>query len=127
MVEPYPRQHSHTWFLKRWNYRIFMLRECSSVFLAAYIVVLLLLMTKLHDGRRAFTGIDQTLQSPWLLAFNCVVLLFALLHTLTWFQAVPKALPLRRGENRLPGPLLIGAHWGLMLVLSAAALVIALA
>jgi fumarate reductase subunit C len=127
VVGPYPRQHSHTWFLKRWPYRIFMLRELSSVFLAAYVVVLLLLMTKVHDGRHAFNGIDQTLKSPGLLVFNCVVLLFALLHSLTWFQAVPKALPLRRGETKLPAPLLIGAHWVLMLVLSAAVLVIALA
>lgn len=126
MVGPYPRQHSRTWFVQRWPYRIFMLRELSSVFIAAYVVVLLLLVTKVHDGRHAFNELDQTLKSPGLFVFNSVVLLFALLHSATWFQAVPKALPLRRGENKVPPVLLIGAHYALMLVLSAAMLIIAL-
>ena len=127
LVSPYPRQHSRTWFLKRWPYRLFMLRELSSVFLAAYVVLLLVLVTEVHDGRHAFAGIQHTLKSPGLLAFNSVVLLFALLHSITWFQAVPKALPLRRGENKVSPLLLIGMHYGLMLVLSAAVLTIALA
>ena len=126
VVSPYPRQHSTAWFVKRWPYRLFMLRELSSVFLAAYMVLLLILVTKVHDGQHAFNGIQQTLKSPGWIAFNIVVLIFALLHTVTWFQAVPKALPLRRGENRVSPRLLIGAHYGLMLVLSAAVLMIAL-
>ena len=96
------------------------------MFLAAYVVVLLVLVNKVHDGRHAFTAIQHTLHTPGWLLFNSVVLLFALLHTFTWFQAVPKALPLRRGENKVPPLLLIGMHYGLMLVLSAAVLVIAL-
>jgi fumarate reductase subunit C len=127
VVSPYPRQHSNTWFVKRWPYRIFMLRELSSVFLAAYVVVLLLLVSKVHDGRHAYTAFQQTLKSPGLLVFNSVVLIFALLHTVTWFQAVPKALPLRRGEDKVPPLLLVGMHYGLMLVLSAAVIIIALA
>ena len=126
-VGPYPRQHSNTWFLKRWPYQLFMLRELSSVFLAAYVVVLLLLVTKVHDGRHAFNGFEHTLKSPGLIIFNSVVLAFAVLHSVTWFQAVPKALPLRRGENKVPPLLLVGLHYALMLVLSAAVLTIALA
>jgi fumarate reductase subunit C len=104
-----------------------MLRELSSEFLAAYVVVLLLLVSKVHDGHHAFTGMQQTLKSPGMLVFNSVVLVFALLHTATWFQAVPKALPLRRGEEKVSPVLLVGMHYGLMLVLSAGVLTIALA
>ena len=53
----------------------------------------------------------NTLKSPGLLVFNSIALIFALLHSVTWFQAVPKALPLRRGENKVPPRLLIGAHY----------------
>jgi len=113
--------------MKRWPYRLFMLRELSSVFLAAYVVVLLLLVSKVHDGHHAFTGLQQTLKSPGLLVFNSVVLIFALLHSVTWFQAVPKALPLRRGENEVSPTLVVGMHYGLMLVLTAAVLTLALA
>jgi succinate dehydrogenase subunit C len=127
VVSPYPRQHSHTWFVKRWPYRLFMLRELSSVFLAGYVVVLLVLVSDVQDGHHAFTQMQQTLKSPGLLAFNSVALIFALLHSVTWFQAVPKALPVRRGESQVSPVLLVGMHYGLMLVLSAAVFTIALA
>jgi succinate dehydrogenase subunit C len=124
---PYPRQHSKTWFVKRWPYRIFVLRELSAVFLAAYTVILLVLVHKVHDGERAVQGFEKTLKSPGMLALNCVILLFALLHTVTWFQAVPKALPLRRGEAKVSPQLLIGGHFVAMLALSAALIILALA
>lgn len=123
---PYPRQRSKAWFVKRWPYRIFVLRELSAVFLAAYTVVLLVLVHKLHEGAHAFRAFESTLKSPWLLALNSIILVFALLHTVTWFQAVPKALPLRRGEMKVPPQLLIGGHLVAMLALSAALIILAL-
>jgi fumarate reductase subunit C len=111
----YARQQSNTWYLKRWPYRIFMLREFSAVFLAFYMVVLLILVMKIHDGRGSFQDFADTLQSPWLIALNTLALLFALLHTATWFLAVPSAVQLRRGEEKLPPLLLIGAAYAVML------------
>jgi fumarate reductase subunit C len=101
-----------------------MLREFSSVFIAAYMLVLLVLVMEVHNGPNAFTDFRDTLQSPWLIAFNVIAfnviaLLFALLHTATWFLAVPSALQLRRGEEKVPPRLLIGAAYGLMLGASA--------
>lgn len=127
MATAYPRQRSSTWFLRRWTYRLFVLRELSATFLAGYVVVLLILVAHVHDGPASTRSFERTLDSPGLLLFNSVVMVFALLHSITWFQAVPKALPLRRGEQKVPAQLLIGAHFILMFVLSAAVLVIALA
>jgi len=118
MARPYPRTVSNIWWLKRWPYRIFMLRELSSVFLAAYVVLLLVLVTKVHDGAKEFAGYLDFLQSPVLIAFHVVALLFVLLHTVTWFQAVPKGLPLRRGEERVPPALVIGATYVALLVVT---------
>ncbi len=119
MARPYPRTVSNTWWLKRWPYRIFMLRELSAVFVAAYVVLLLVLVTKVHDGASAFEGYLDFLQSPVLIAFHVVALLFVMLHGVTWFQAVPKGLPLRRGEERVPPALMIGASYVGWLVVSA--------
>lgn len=116
MARPFPRTVSKTWWLDRWPYRIFMLRELSAVFVAAYVVLLLVLVMKVHDGAVAFEDYLDVLQSPLLIAFHLVAFLFALLHTITWFQAVPKGLPLRRGEERVPPQLLIGASYGAWLV-----------
>ena len=124
---PYPRQRSKAWFTKRWPYRLFVLRELSATFLAGYIVVLLVLVAKVHDGPASLRAFENTLSSPGLLVFNSIAMLFALLHSVTWFQAVPKAVPLRRGESTVAPQLLIGAHVVLMLVLSGIVLVIALA
>jgi fumarate reductase subunit C len=95
-----------------------MLREFSSVFLAGYTVLLVILVLKVHNGAGSFADFVDTLRSPWLIAFNVVALLFALLHTATWFLAVPSALQLRIGEEKVPPRLLIGAAYGGMLFAS---------
>ncbi len=119
MARPYPRTVSRTWWLRRWPYRIFMLRELSSVFVAVYMVLLLVLTAKVHDGASAFADYLDVLRSPVLIAFHVVALLFAVLHTVTFFQAVPKGLPLRRGEERVPPALMIGANYVAWLVVTA--------
>ena len=112
MARPFPRTVSKTWWLERWPYRIVMLRELSAVFAGAYMLLLLVLVTKVHDGPAAFKDYRDVLQSPILIGFHVVALLFALLHTVTWFHLMPKALPLRRGEERVPPQLMIGAAYG---------------
>ena len=126
MATPYPRQRSNTWFLQRWPYRLFVLRELSTVVVALYIGVLLVLAGRVYDGPSAFRDYVEALQSPLYVAFHIVALLFALLHTVTWFQAVPKGLPLRRGEERVAPSLLIGANYAAMVVVSAVLLVLVL-
>lgn len=110
MAKPYPRQHSSTWFLARWPYRVFMLRELSAVFLAAFMVLLLVLVQRVHEGQAAYEGYIDAAGSLAMLAFLLVVLAFALLHSITWFQAAPKALRLRMGEAPVPPMLVIGAQ-----------------
>ncbi len=119
MTNPYPRQHSNAWWLKRRPYTAFMVREWSAVFLAGYVVLLLLLVMKVQDGGKSYEDYVDFLQSPPLLAFHVVALLFALLHTVTWFAAVPKGLPLRRGENLVPPALMIGGNYVAWAVVSA--------
>jgi fumarate reductase subunit C len=111
MAKPYPRQHQpSTWFLKQPHYMVFMLRELSALFLAIYLVVLLILVGQVHESESAFEDFKELLASPIMIVFHTIVLLFAILHSVTWFQAVPKALRIRRGEEFMPPMMLIGAH-----------------
>jgi len=110
MANPYPRQHSSTWFMQRPPYMVFMLRELSAVFLAVYLVVLLMLVNSVHDSESAFEDFRDLLASPLMIVLHTIILLFAILHSVTWFQAVPKAIRLRRGEEFMPPMMLIGAH-----------------
>jgi fumarate reductase subunit C len=102
MAKPYPRQHqSSTWFMKQPHYMVFMLRELSALFLAVYLVVLLLLVGRVHDSESAFDDFRDLLASPLMIVFHTIVLLFAILHSVTWFQAVPKAMRIRVGDELL--------------------------
>ena len=111
MAGPLPRSHSNAWWLKRRTYFVFMMREWSALFVAVYAALLLVLMSKVQDGRAPFDDYVDFLQSPLMVAFHVVALLFALLHTVTWFAAVPKGLPLRRGEDLVPPVLMIGGNY----------------
>jgi fumarate reductase subunit C len=110
--------------LKRRPYFIFFLREWSSLFIAGYAVLLLVLTSKVLDGEAAYDSfVNDVLESPLLIAFHVVALLFAVLHTVTWFGAVPKGLALRRGEDPVPPSLIIGgsyAAWAVVTVVAAA-------
>lgn len=124
---PYPRQHSHTWFLTRWPYRLYMLSELSAIFLAGYTVLMIVLVAKVHEGERAFADYADTLSSPVLIGFHVLALIFALLHTVTWLRAVPVALPAGSGAKKVAAPVLIGAAYVAMLVASAVVLALVLA
>lgn len=128
MARPYPRQHSRTWYLKRRPYRIFILREWSSTFVAAYFVVLVRLAAKARDGEAALAAfVEDVLNHPLLILFHLVALAFAVLHTVTWFRAVPKGLRVRMGDEVVPGHLMIGANYAALAAISlviAAALVL---
>ena len=126
MATPYPRRRSRTWYLESWPYRLFMLRELSAVFLALYTVLLLVLVTKVQEGPAAFADYVDTLRSPLLVGVHVLIMAFALLHTVTWFQAVPKGLPLRRGEEAVPPQLMIGASYALLLAVTVVVIVIVL-
>lgn len=114
MARPYPRQHvSKTWYLKRTPYRIFMLREWSAVAIAVYFLLLVQLAGESREGASDLAGyVDAALKSPLSYLFHAIVLAFAVLHTVTWFQAVPKAIRLRMGDELVPARMLIGAHYG---------------
>jgi fumarate reductase subunit C len=104
-----------------------MLRELSAVWLAAYTALIILLVAKVHDGASAFREFADSLRSPGLVLFAVVTLAFALLHSVTWFRAMPSVLPPGRGEDRVARLLVIGVPYGLMLGLTGIVLGIVLA
>ena len=113
MARPYPRQHvSKTWYLKRTPYRIFILREWSAVFVALYFGLLVTLAARAREGVGSLQEyVDVALSTPLGIAFHLVTLAFASLHTVTWFQAVPKAIRVRMGDEFIPAKTLIGVHY----------------
>lgn len=125
MARPYPRQHaSKTWYLKRTPYQVFILREWSAVFTAIYFAWLVTLAGRAREGAGSLEEyVDKVLSNPPALLLNAVILAFAMLHTVTWFAAVPKAIRVRRGEEFVPPKTLIGAHYAAFIGISVLLLV----
>ena len=117
-MKPYVRPISAGWWLRRSPYLLFMLREISSVFVAAYVVLFLVMIQRVSQGQAAYEAFLEGLQSPLAILFHVVALAFALLHTITWFQLTPKAMAVWSGEERLHPALLIIPNYVAWFVLS---------
>ena len=117
-MKPYVRPISAGWWLRRSPYLLFMLREISSVFVAAYVVLFLVMIQRVSQGQAAYEEFLVGLQSPSAILFHVVALAFALLHTITWFQLTPKAIAVWRGEERMPAAMLIVPNYVAWFVIS---------
>lgn len=120
--KPYIKEVSPTWWTKTPFYRFYMLREATAI-PAIWISLLLLYgLGTLSRGFESFSHFLGVLANPFVMFVNIVSLLLVLLHTKTWFELAPKALPLRKGQERP----LIFALWGVTLLVSLALIVMAL-
>jgi fumarate reductase subunit C len=118
-MKPYIRPMPATWWLKQSSYLLFMLRELSCVFVGGYVVIFLLMIRNLSRGPAEYEAFMAMLRSPLAILFHVVALAFALLHTITWFQATPKAMAVWRGEERLPPAMMIIPNYVGWVVVSA--------
>lgn len=123
-TEFHPRWHrsrvSTYWWMGRWPYLKFILRELSSVFVACFVAVLLLQLQALKSGPQHYAEFQQWLQRPAVLAFNGIGFLFVLFHAVTWFNLAPRAMVVGIGGKRVPDIVIAAANYAAWLALSAA-------
>ncbi|MCH8879446.1 MAG: fumarate reductase subunit C [Planctomycetes bacterium] len=91
-----------SWFTQRSSYRRFMVREATSVFLAAYLVYLIVWIYRLGQGPEGLAAAIDSARRPLTVALHILALAAALYHSITWFNLTPKIMPLYIGEDRLP-------------------------
>jgi fumarate reductase subunit C len=120
----YHRKMPATWWLTKWSYFLFMLRELSSVFIAVFLVVYLCQIYQLSQGPEAYSAFAQKLASPGWVLFHLVALLFALYHSITWFQSSAVVLTLRIGERLISRPIVTALHVGAWVMVSVLVLVL---
>jgi succinate dehydrogenase subunit C len=117
-VKEYRRPMKPTWFLRNRYLVLFMIREITSLFVAAYCFFLLAMLFRASQGPEMFTRFYESLKRPEALAFHLVTLLFVVFHSITWFNLTPKAVIIWRGEEKVPPHVIQGAHYGLWAVMS---------
>jgi fumarate reductase subunit C len=114
----YRRRVSVWWWLRKWSYAGFVLRELTSVFVAFFALVYLWRLWALAHGPEAYARFLARLATPLFLTLDTVAFLFVLFHTITWLNLTPKAMVVRWRGVRVPDAVIIGVNYAAWLVLS---------
>ena len=115
----YRKRVSTYWWLQRWEYLRFVLREVSSAFVAFFVVTTLAQLYALSRGPEAYAGFQQWLKNPFVIALNVVSFFFVVFHSITWFSLSARAMVVRIGGKRVPGALISSSNYAAWLVVSA--------
>jgi fumarate reductase subunit C len=120
---PYPvyvPKQPRTWWLRTGPYRRFAAREITSMFAAAFSLLMLLLLFALSRGPQHYEGFLRWLKVPWVVAGSVVILVALLYHTATWFRLTTHILVIRLGRRVLPRAAVLAALVGAWVAVSAA-------
>jgi fumarate reductase subunit C len=107
------------WWVHRWSYLLFVLRELSCVFVAWFVVYLVRLVAAVHRGSDSYQQFLEWSGRPWMVVLNLVALAFVVLHAITWFTLAPKAMVVRLRGRQLPARMVAGGHFVAWAVASA--------
>ncbi len=119
-ARPLRRRTSRFWWLGNHRYFTFMAREFSAVFLAIYMLFLIAQLALLVAGPGQYGALHSFMTNSWWIAFNIIILLFAVIHTLTWLGTIPAVTPMRLGEVEAPPTMLLMGALGGFIVASIA-------
>lgn len=114
----YRRRMPIFWWLGKFAYTRFILRELTSLFVAYAALLLLALTWSVGQGPEAYQTFVAWLARPGVLIFHGFVLLALLLHSVTWLSLAPSALVIRIGSRRVPDGAVAAAHFTAWLVVS---------
>ena len=120
LPKSYHTRVSTYWWLARWAYLRFVLRESSSIFVAWTVVVTLRQLLALTGGAAAYVEFQNWLRSPLALTLNAVSFGFVLFHAVTWFNLAGKAMAIRVRGKRLPALAIAAPNYAAWVALSAA-------
>ena len=120
LPKSYHARVSTYWWLSRWAYLKFILREGSSIFVAWAVIVTLFDIRALTRGPADWAEFQNWLRSPLVLAMNTVSLFFIVFHAVTWFNLAPKAMVVRVRGKRLPSVAIAAPNYVAWVAISAA-------
>jgi fumarate reductase subunit C len=114
------RPHISTyWWLRKWSYFAFILREISSLFVAWGVVFLLMIVDAAGPGPAPYADLLEWSRQPWVIFLNVCSLLLVGFHAITWFNLAPQALVVRLGHKHVPGSLISASNYAAWVVVSA--------
>jgi len=107
------------WWASRGSYLAFILRELSSIFVAWFILYLLLLIRALRRGDGGYLEFLESSAHPAVVFLNLVSFLFIVFHAITWFNLAPQAMVVKVAGRRVPGFLIAASNYAAWAFVSA--------
>lgn len=111
--KPYIHQQPANWYKQNTFYKLYMLRELTAV-------TTTLAALNLFWGIAALSGSLEQWQTwiafqknPLIILINLVVVAASLFNSKTWFEAIPKAMPIQQGTKFVPEQTLIKGAWSI--------------
>ena len=91
----------------------YMVREATSLFVLAYALLLLVTLERLAEGRVAFDAWVAMLRGHGFVALHLVLFAAFVVHTITWFQIMPKTMaPIVVAGKKVPALLITASGLG---------------
>ena len=118
-VKMYHRPMSTWWWVRKRSYFVFVMRELSSIFIAWFVVCLLMLIVAVGRSEAAYQDFLDWAETPWVVVLNVVAMGFLLLHVVTWFSLTPKAMDVQVRGRPVPGIAVIASQYAGLAVVSA--------
>lgn len=106
------RRVSTYWWLKRWAYMSFITRELSSVFVAWFVIYLLMLVNAVSGGADSYAAFMEWSGRSLVLIVNAVALAFVVFHAITWFNLAPRAMVVHMGKEKVPPVVIAASNYG---------------
>ena len=99
----------------------YMAREATALFVIAYALLLLVTLERLAEGRAAFDAWMAMMRGHGFLALHVIMFAAFVVHTITWFQIMPKTMaPIVVAGRKVPAALITGAGLAASVVISVA-------
>ncbi len=115
LVRPVPL----LWWVRSRAYLLFVVREFTSVFIAAYLVLFLIFLQRIAAGPSSYESYLRWLAQPAVFAFHLIALAAALYHSITWLELTPMTVVIRIRGRRIPGPMIVAANIAAWIAVSA--------
>ena len=114
-----------SWYLASSKYTMHMANELTSIFVGIFALILLWGIGAVASGEQAYQAFLATLSSPGMVALLWITTIVIFYHAFAWFKVTPKAMPIQKGEEFVPGSIIAGAHYVVWIVLTLIVLALA--
>jgi len=110
-----------TWYMRNGRYKVYMLREMTSVLVGFYTFLTIFALAALSaNSPVAWDQFISSQRSTPMAVMHALALLYFLMYqTFPWFKLAPKAMPVQIGEKKLPGFYIVLGHYVAWLMVSA--------